>query len=217
MRFQKLISPAALLLTGLVLLKSPSITGQVLQPNPSLQESQNQPSADEPDRANHEKTSDEDKPFELSSRFHLQEGTSTGYLIVKLELPQGSYIYSMAQKAPLRPSKIQVIRSGQFRIKGNFMPDRPAIVVENDPVFQQRLEKHTDVIQFFAPIEIAPDADPVALSAEMTFSGQVCNDRGFCVPIMATKTKAKFAGYFERSAEKRANAQSKSPIGNQLR
>lgn len=215
MRFQTLICPAALLLIAVVLFNCPSMLGQVLQPIDStipVQEKQlNKPLkelSDEPKK--------EPKPFQISSRIHLQKGANTGYLIVKIELPKGSYIYSMAQKPPLRPSKINVAKSDQFRLNGKFNPDRPAKVIEDDPIFHQRLEKHMDVIQFFAPVEILPGVKPDTLAAEMTFTGQVCNDQGFCWPIKADKTKARFAGYFERSAENQSPA-SKMPIGKQPR
>lgn len=217
MRFQKLISPAALCLTALVCLNCPMIIGQVLQPIKSTHQnwkgSVPEKNANQQDLAD-VGTQNDAQPYKLSSRFHLQKGTNSGYLIVKIELRKGSYIYSMTQRAPLRPSKIQVTQSNQFRLNGKFIPDRPATIIENDPIFEQRLEKHTGVVQFFAPVEIAPGVAPNALAAEMEFSGQVCDDRGFCLPISA-KTTGRFAGYFERSANKRAISQTKMKIGNQ--
>jgi hypothetical protein len=218
MRFQKLTSPAALFLTCIVLLNCPTIIGQVLQP--IQQQSGTSPAPNETGTRSGKTTVNTQKepaPYKLSSRFHLQKGTNAGYLIVKVEMPQGSYIYSTTQRAPLRPSKIQVAESNQFRIKGKFTPDRPATVVEKDPILEQRLEKHMDVVQFFAAIEIAPGVAPEAVVAHMAFSGQVCDDRGYCVPIFAAKTKGKFAGYFERSAATRTTSQSGPSIGNQPR
>ena len=214
MRFQKLTSPAALLLTAVVLYHCPKITGQVLEPIQSRQFNASvvtqKGNVTEPPGLTE---FDENRPYKISSRIHLQKGASTGYLIVKMELPKGSYIYSLTQKAPLRPSKIKVAGSKQFRLKAGFTPDRPAKVIEKDPVFEQRLEKHTEVVQFFAPVEIASGVIHKELIAEITFSGQVCNDQGFCVPIMNAKTKGKFAGYFQRTAEKRSNSQTKWAIG----
>lgn len=234
MRFHKMISPVALLLTATVLLNCPTIIGQVLQPIQSPQKSQLVPAPIESSTqnrptgtqhaptgtANGPTTSTPQKapaPYKLSSRFHVQKGSQTGYLILKIELPQGSYIYSTTQKAPLRPSKITVAKSKQFRMDGEFTPDRPPTVIEKDPIFEQRLEKHTDVIQFFAIVKIAPTVDPETLTAALEFSGQVCDDRGFCIPIFGAKTNAKFAGYFERSAGKRTSSQTGPTIGSQPR
>lgn len=220
MRFQILMFPAAIFLTSIVWVNCSTSFGQVLRPiDASSQQTTKLPTENLGNLQ--EKACDppqkEAKPYELSSRFHLQTGTKTGYLIVKVELPKGSYIYSTTQSAPLRPSKIQVTQSNQFRIIGKFTPDRPPTVIENDPVFSQRVEKHKDVIQFFATIEIAPGVFPETLEAETEFSGQVCNDQGFCVPIFGAKARGKFAGYFERTAKKRAGSQTVSPIRKQPR
>lgn len=212
MRFQTLLCPAALLLTSVVLFNCPKMLGQVLQPKTLPLASQQEQSPD-PSKAIPTESLEANQPYKLTSRFHLQKGAGKGYLIVKVELPKGSYIYSMAQKAPLRPSKIAVTKSSQFRLSGKFNPDRPATVIKDDPIFHQRLEKHTDVIQFFAPVEISPGVKPDTLAAEMTFTGQVCNDEGYCLPIKAVKTKARFAGFFERSAEKQTPG-GKMPIDN---
>ncbi len=216
MRFHKLISPLALVLTVVVLFNCPAIIGQVFDP----QQPRDSPipeklgNTQQPAYKSKQKPSG---PYKLTSRFHVQKGTNTGYLIVKVEMPKGSYVYSTTQKEPLKPSKIQVVESNQFRIEGKFTPDRPATVVEHDPTFKQRLEKHIDSVQFFASIKIAAGVAPESLEADLKFSGQVCNERGFCVPIFGARTKAKFAGYFERAAVQRTGSHSKSSIGSQPR
>ncbi len=169
-------------------------------------------------------------PYKLSSRFHLQTNSNHGYLVVKMEMRTGSYIYSMTQAAPLKPSTLKVADSRQFRLSGTFTPDRPPTIIEKDPIFEQRLEKHKGVVQFFVPIEIAPGTDPKQLSAEIVFNGQVCTDQGMCMPLSDVKAKGKFAGFFspapktgtpdngmpQRNAQ-RTNSQSDSAQGNQIR
>ena len=203
MRLQKLICPAAFFLTAIVLFSGQHMIGQVLQP----QETNQKPV----------RKSKNNKPYKVSSRFHLQQGSNTGYLVVKVELAKDSYIYSLSQKSPLKPSKIHVADSPQFELKSEFNPDRPPIVIENDPVFRQRVEKHKGEIQFFASVELAPGVEVETLSAEVSFGGQVCNDEGFCMPILGAKVEGRFAGYFERTAEKRESSQSPLNDPNQVR
>ncbi|MFK7768818.1 MAG: hypothetical protein AB8B55_16480 [Mariniblastus sp.] len=141
-----------------------------------------------------------DKPLVLSSRIHLQKGTNLGYLVVKVDLLKGSHIYSLTQKGNVTASKIKVAANEKFRIGGEFSPDRPANV-SNDPILKQRVEKHLDSVQFFAPIEIAPGTDIAKLKVDLTFDGLVCSGSN-CMPVMAKKFQGSFAGYFERTAQK---------------
>ena len=206
MRLQKLICPAAFFLTALVLFSGQHMIGQVLQPQEPVQASAGKSNSGESSTAQDEAKNQ--KPYKLSSRIHLQQGSNTGYLVVKIELNKGSYIYSLNQQSPLKPSKIRVADSPQFKLKSEFNPDRPPIVIENDPVFNQRVEKHKGQIQFFASIEIAPGVDLETLSADVNFGGQVCSDAGFCMPILGARAEGRFAGHFERTAEKRESSQS---------
>ena len=137
----------------------------------------------------------------VSARYHLQSGTMQGFLIVKLEIPDGSYIYSTTQKAPLKPSRLTVKPSKQYSTGKQFRSDKQPTVIENDPDFQCRLEKHSGTVQFYVPIKLASNTTPKMIMPEITFSGQVCSQRGYCVPIKGTSTKAKFAGFFERQAK----------------
>lgn len=141
------------------------------------------------------------KPYVLTSRIHLQKNSNRGYLVVRVEMAKGNHIYSLTQKGDLRPSKLTVTKSNQFGLLGQFAPDRPAEIIKNDPTFKQQVEKHKGVVQFFAPIEIAPGLSPDKLAPEVTFDGQVCSSENFCMPIMGEKVKGKFAGYFERTAK----------------
>lgn len=154
----------------------------------------------------------EKPPFQITSRFHLQEGktetgTAIGYLVVKVALAEGNHIYSLTQSGDIAPSKIAVKPSKSFRINSKFTPDRKPKVIEHDPVLEQRVEKHTALVQFFAPIEIAPGVDPNALEFDLKFNGQVCSASGMCRPIMEKPLKAKFAGFFTKPVERQAKRQ----------
>ena len=137
------------------------------------------------------------QPYLLSSRMHLQTGTNKGFLIVRVDLAEGSHIYSLTQTGDARPTKLTVTPSPNFRLIGGFSPDRPAEVTVDDSDANQKIEKHKSTIQFFAPIEIAAETDPSTLAAEVVFEGQVCTAESFCMPIMGEKVAGKFAGFFQ--------------------
>ena len=139
------------------------------------------------------------EPYQFSSRIHLSEGTHSGYLVVEVQLAEGKHIYSMTQGGSIPPTTLKVTPNSQIQLTGPFSPDTPATVVENDPVLQQRLEKHTGKVQFFAPINVDPTADLDKLAAEIQFDGQICSQQA-CLPIRAQKVTGKFAGYFDTPA-----------------
>lgn len=141
------------------------------------------------------------KPYKVSSRFHLMEGTTSGYLVVQVELPPGSYMYSLNQTGAINPTKIKVVQSDGFMVDGKFNPDRPAEVIENDPVFNQRVEKHKGKVQFFAPVKFDSPEAAGKVQPEIILNGQVCSTGGVCLPIRDKRVKAEFGGSFGRSVE----------------
>ncbi len=185
-----------------LLLSCPSIYGQSLQPIPANQNQITQQSVAKNKR-----------PYKMTSRFHLQKGTNKGYLVLKVDLDEGYYIYSLTQSGQVRPTMITTAPSEQFRLTGKFNPDRPPTIIEKDPIFKQRMEKHKKSIQFFAPIEVAADVDVEKMTANLSVEGQVCKEAGFCIPIMGLKVPGRFAGYFERKAQTQANSQNAQGTG----
>lgn len=137
----------------------------------------------------------------VTARYHIENGSDQGFLIAKLEIPEGSYVYSMTQAKPLTPSKLAIKPSKEFVVGKTFKSDKKPKVVENDPLFQARLEKHTGTVQFYVPIRMANVKDLKTIQPEVTFSGQVCSDEGYCTPVKGIIAKAKFAGFFEREAK----------------
>ncbi len=144
----------------------------------------------------------EQAPYKLSGRFHLQAGTTQGYLVLECQLQPGNYIYSLTQTEPIKPTQIRVTPSEQYAIKGAFNPDQPPKIIESDPVFEQRVEKHSGTVRFFVTFAIAPGTDINQLKPELLIDGQICSDEGFCIPINAQKVSAEFAGYFERTSQR---------------
>lgn len=145
--------------------------------------------------------------FTLSSRFHLVNGTRKGVLILKAEIPKGSYIYALTQQGNPPPSKIKVQKSDQFKITGKFAADRHPKIVKKDPVFNNRLEKHSKTVQFFVPIELADGVDPDSVAPQVLFDGQVCSEEGTCMPIRSRQIAATFAGYFAQESKNQADSQ----------
>ena len=145
--------------------------------------------------------STDSEEIKISARYHIQTGTDQGFLIVKLVIPDGNYIYSTTQTEPLIPSKFVVKASPQFSVGKKFKSDKQPKVIKQDPVLNARLEKHSGTVQFYAPIKVASGTNHKLAQPEVTFSGQVCSDQGFCVPINGMITKAKFAGFYERQAK----------------
>jgi len=144
--------------------------------------------------------SDESEP-RLAARYHVETGTNRGYLIVKAEMPIGSYIYGIYQDADSPCSKIEIGQSNQFKVLGKFKADKKARVIAKDPVFESRLEKYYDVVQFYAPIELADQVDPSKIKPIVRFTGQVCSDEGYCIPIHGKTMAVKFMGFFQRQAK----------------
>ncbi len=143
----------------------------------------------------------QNSPINLTARFHIEKAKRTGFLIVKAVVPKGSHIYSLNQTAPLSPTRLALSEMSEMRATGKFKADKESQVIENDPIFETKVEQHSGTIQFYVPIEIASDVDPGRLKPVTIFSGQVCSDEGYCIPIQNQKVSAEFAGYFERQAQ----------------
>ena len=107
----------------------------------------------------------------------------------------------MTQTKPLMPSKLAIKPSKEFAIGKKFKSDKQPKVIEKDPLFQARLEKHTGTVQFYVPIRMTNVTNLKSIQPEVTFSGQLCSDAGYCVPIKGITAKAKFAGFFQREAK----------------
>ena len=147
----------------------------------------------------------EEEQLKLTSHFQLEENTRTGYLILTAKIPEGSYIYSLTQKGNPPPSKIEIATSDQFEVAGNFKPEFPPTVVEQDPDFGVRTEKHKKSLRFFIPLQLAETSSPENLTIRLRFNGQVCSEEGTCMPIRDKVIEAGFSGYFQRVADQNAN------------
>ena len=59
--------------------------------------------------------SQSDKPVKLSARFHIEKGKIKGFLIVRAEVKNGSYIYGMNQKKPMSPSQLVSVKMNEIK------------------------------------------------------------------------------------------------------
>lgn len=153
------------------------------------------------------------KPYGISSRIVLAKDTNEGYLVVQVTLQKGSHIYSLTQGGNVPPTKLTLSPSKQLRLTGAFTPESPAKVIPMDPSLGQRVEKHSGTVQFFAPIQLAPNVDLTKLAVEVQFDGQVCTNDS-CVPVRRHKTQSKFAGFFAQPSNKEKASSVASKPGN---
>ena len=135
--------------------------------------------------------------LKLSGEYKIGKGTRSGRLSVRAEMLPGWHVYSATQKSggPM-PSQIIVTPSPDFQITRPFVADRPPHVV-NDDVFPVLSEKHEVDVIWNAPFKVAAGVDPQKLQFTVKFSGQVCEDKGSCIPINKQSVEVKYAGEFD--------------------
>ena len=131
--------------------------------------------------------------------YKLIRGTDQGRLILRAKIVDGHHIYAVTQKGSPPPTKIEIKDSKQFRLDGTFRPDKKPVVVEHDPLFDNRVEKHYGSIEFSVPIQIAQGVDATRLNVHMKFHGQVCSNRGACYPLFNKQIPVRFGGYVEKT------------------
>ena len=142
-----------------------------------------------------------EQPWKFEGRLHLQEGSTEGYIVLQIDLAPGHYIYSVSPEGSPAPTKIEVVPSASVQVAQSFSPDQPPAVTENDPVFQRRIEKHTNRVQFFVPCRLDPNADYKLTGLPVIeFNGQVCSKDGVCLPIRNKRIQVEFAGYFQQDS-----------------
>jgi len=154
------------------------------------------------------------QPWKFEGRLHLQEGSTEGYIVLQVDLAPGHYIYSVSPEGSPAPTKIEIVPSASVKTSNQFSPDQPPAVTENDPVFQRRIEKHTDRVQFFVPCKLDPNADyKLTGMPVIEFNGQVCSKDGVCIPIREKKIQVNFAGYFQREANSQSSTETQPQPG----
>ena len=138
-------------------------------------------------------------PASFSAEFKLKPGTQKGMLSIHAKLQPDWHIYSITQPkgGPMR-SKIKVADSKDFKIIGDFQPDKKPHVADIEG-FDVPAEEHKDAVTWSAPIEFSKGVDVEKGVVNITFNGQVCESKpaGSCKPLFGIKIAGKFAGFDE--------------------
>jgi thiol:disulfide interchange protein len=132
--------------------------------------------------------------------FTVEKPGRQGTLLVTATIDEGWHLYSLTQpKGGPMPSSLKVAESPEFKVTGNFAPDKPPHI-KPPSVFPVPSEEHEGTVIWSAPIELAEGGDPTKLKITATFNGQVCKDGdgGQCIPIFGEKIDAGFAGYKQK-------------------
>src|SRR5262245_28522975 len=124
------------------------------------------------------------QPVIVAGSFTVEKGGRRGVLSVSAVMEPTWHVYSLTQLAggPQR-STIKVADSAQFKLLGEFQPDRPPHV-KPPGVFPVPEEEHEGAVIWSAPIELALGIDPEALTIDLSYGGQVCGGpSGTCIPV----------------------------------
>jgi hypothetical protein len=153
------------------------------------------------------------QPWKFQGRLHLQQGSTEGYIVLQIDLAPNHYIYSVSPDGSPAPTKIGIVPSPSVKTGSSFSPDQPPKVIENDPVFQRRIEKHTDRVQFFVPCKLDPNADYKLTGLPVIeFNGQICSKDGVCIPVRGKKIPVEFAGFYQPESAAQTSGVSSAPV-----
>lgn len=131
----------------------------------------------------------------LAASFELAKDSREGVLLVAGRIEDGWHGNSLGQVDGPGPLKITPTPSADFELSGGFQANaeaKPNTYPDAWPGVEV-LEHSGDVV-WYAPIRIAGDKAPEALSIEVKFNAIVCSDT--CIPLRKTLT-AKFGGWVD--------------------
>jgi thiol:disulfide interchange protein len=131
----------------------------------------------------------------LSGQYTLVRGANEGHLSIKAVIAPSWHVYSLTQM-PGGPMKSEIaVESDQIRLSGQFFSDQPPHIKHYD-FFPVPVEEHSGTLTWTASIQVPDASQAENLAMKITFSGQVCQDDGVCIPINRSVTTT-FAGYTE--------------------
>ncbi|QDU28012.1 Thiol:disulfide interchange protein DsbD precursor [Anatilimnocola aggregata] len=140
--------------------------------------------------------------MELTASFHIEQGASTGRLVVEATISPEWHTFAITQPpGGSQPSKLTVPAAVDYRLTGPWVADRNPKVVASE-VFQHKgkpvqEEMFEGRVVWTAPIELTAGVKAEELEIPVAYSGQICHDKGGCIPVNKPKLVAKFAGYDE--------------------
>ena len=144
------------------------------------------------------------KDIKIQGTYQIEKDQRQGWLILNIQIPKGYHIYALTQVGNPPPTKIQLAKSQDFELLDKFKADKKPKVIENDPIFEQRIEKHEGKIALLAPIKVAKTADLKDVVFDLHITGQLCSDTG-CRPFNNKKIEVEFAGFYDGKEKKKKN------------
>ena len=128
-----------------------------------------------------------DANLRVTARVRISANSRVGMLEVTATMNESWHVYSITQP-PGGPMKttIKLAPSEDFRLLGSFAPDRAAHVHFID-VFDMDAEEHAGQVTWSVPFELS-DSPSSALMIKGHVEGQVCSDRGGCIPFGQKET-----------------------------
>jgi hypothetical protein len=133
----------------------------------------------------------------IEGSYQIERGTHKGWLIVRVDIPEGCHIYSLTQEGTPPPTRLTLAETKSVELLEKFRSDKKPHVVEHDPIFEQRVESHgAGKVSFLAPMRVAEGENLENLTLDLRFHGQVCSDAG-CKPLFDHPVKVNFGGYYD--------------------
>ncbi len=121
--------------------------------------------------------------FTVQATIRPVEGKQPARLMIRAEIESGWHIYSLTQSpgGPLK-TKINLEPSSEFRLLGEFQAIPPAQSHTYPDIWPGlKVEEHSGVVTWQAPIEFAATADPSRVQVRGAINAQACNAMA-CLP-----------------------------------
>lgn len=131
-------------------------------------------------------------PYQLSAQLVGESDSAPTYLIVRVELPRDSYLYSLTQPGELA-TRVEVALGEDGQIAGVMRPVSLPKIKEQDEFTGGRSEKHHGTIHFVLPIQRLSSRPLDQWEVAVRVNGQVCSELGSCQLIRDEIVAAKFA------------------------
>lgn len=135
---------------------------------------------------------EDSEPYRISAKLVGEEAAVRAHLIIAVELPAESYLYSLTQPGDLA-TRVEISLGKDGKIAGVLRPVTTAKVTEQDPFLGGRSEKHFGTVQFILPIERISERPFEQWQVAVRINGQVCSEAGSCQLIRNEIVKASFS------------------------
>jgi hypothetical protein len=151
-------------------------------------------------------SAEEVAPYQLSALLVASPDSAQAHLIVKVELPADSYLYSLTQPGELA-TRVEVALGEDGKIAGVMRPVTLPKVNPRDEFAGGRSEKHYGTIHFILPVQRLTARPLDQWEVAVRLNGQVCSEQGSCQLIRDEIVSARFtpldeqAGALLRQAE----------------